>query len=218
MAISLTPDELARVEEAVRSAESATSGEIVPYVVSRSATYPLAIWKGGGLGASVVAIGVLIFAWLYEGWGFAWLLTSWGAITATLAGAVSASVVVRLVPAAQRLMVGRSELEAAVHQRATLAFVEEEVFSTRDRTGILLFVSLFERRIEVVGDSGINEAVEPEDWARIVGMLRNEIRRGRLADGLIEAVAQCGQLLTRKGLAIAPDDQDELDNRLRMGE
>ena len=40
---------------------------------------------------------------------------------------------------------------------AMAAFVEEEVFSTRDRTGILLFLSLFEHRVVVLGDSGINQ-------------------------------------------------------------
>ena len=95
-------------------------------------------------------------------------------------------------------------------------FVEEEVFDTRDRTGILLFVSLFEHRIEVVGDSGINDKVEPAEWVEVVDLVRAGIRRQSLADGLVQAVERCGDLLHRRGVEVRPDDTDELADDVRV--
>jgi putative membrane protein len=94
--------------------------------------------------------------------------------------------------------------------------VDEEVFDTRDRTGILLFVSLFEHRIEVVGDAGINAKVEPEEWAEVVDQIRRGVRSGDLAGGMVEAIGTCGALLHRSGVALRPDDTDELSDGIRV--
>ena len=81
---------------------------------------------------------------------------------------------------------GSGLIEETVHRRAAQAS-HEEVFATRDRTGILLFVSLFEHRIEVVGDKGINDKVQQEEWGEVVDLLRAGVRRGDLAGGLVAA-------------------------------
>ncbi|PSQ68554.1 MAG: hypothetical protein BRD26_08095, partial [Bacteroidetes bacterium QH_1_64_81] len=94
-------------------------------------------------------------------------------------------------------------------------FVEEEVFDTRDRTGILLFVSLREHRIEVVGDTGINQQVEADDWAEVVTRIRRGIQNDNLTEGLVEAIERCGRLLEEKGVDIRPDDENELTDTVR---
>jgi putative membrane protein len=118
----------------------------------------------------------------------------------------------------QRLLAGNDLLDETVHRRALQSFVEEEVFATRDRTGILLFVSLQEHRIEVLGDTGINERVEPDDWAEIVARIRKGIRNNNLTEGLVEAIGMCGRLLERKGVGIRRDDENELSNTVRTPE
>ena len=96
------------------------------------------------------------------------------------------------------------------------AFVEEEVFLTRDRTGILLFISLFEHRIEVLGDAGINRHVTADEWTDVVLRIREGIRGGHLADGLVEAIGMCGHLLDRGGIEVRPDDENELPDGVRI--
>jgi putative membrane protein len=103
-----------------------------------------------------------------------------------------------------------------VHHRAMRAFVEEEVFKTVDRTGILLFVSMLEHRIEVIGDEGINRKVTVEDWAGVVAEIRKGILEGRLADGIVRAIDLCGGLLDRKGVDIQPGDTNELSDDIRF--
>lgn len=205
-----------RIREAIARAEERTSGEIVPVVVPMSDSYEVAIWKGGAL-AAIVALGIamLIFHF-YQGWGFAWLHTGWGTAFLTLAAGVSGGLAGAFIQPLKRLLSGADDMTRAVHRRAMKAFVDEEVFATRDRTGILIFISLLEHRIEVLGDSGINEIVSPDEWVEVVEQIRTGIRRGNVAEGLITAIDTCGRLLEKSGVEIREDDADELSNELRI--
>jgi putative membrane protein len=105
-----------------------------------------------------------------------------------------------------------------VSQRAAEAFIAEEVFQTRDRTGILLFFSLLEHRVLVVGDSGINAKVEKQDWDDVVTTVIEGMKAGTPAEGLIKAIGMCGELLQRQGVRRRADDSDELSDGLRMSD
>ena len=212
----LTEEEQERIRQAVAEAEGRTSGEIVPYLVPQSGSYGVAVWRG----ASVAAVAALLIALLvfqfYTGWGLGWLHTGWGvALVALVAGTLGALASAYVSPL-RRLLVGQDALADQVHDRAMRAFVEEEVFLTRDRTGILLFISLFEHRIEVLGDAGINQHVTPDEWTDVVLRIREGIKGGHLADGLVEAIGMCGRLLDRGGIEVRPDDENELPNPIRI--
>lgn len=212
----LTSDDKRRIEVAVRDAESRTSGEIVPFIIANCGRHELAVWRGAMalvILASVVIVSIFRF---YDGWGLAWLHTGWGATLVLLGAALLGGAIVELAPPLKRLLAGGRYLDRRVHQRALQAFVEEEVFETRARTGILLFVALFEHRIEVLGDSGINEKVSEDEWAEIVLRLRHSLRDGRLADGLVDAIAMCGDLLERSGVGIHHDAPNEISDSVRL--
>lgn len=211
-----TDAEHERIRQAVAAAETRTAGEIVPYVVRRSGTYQVAVWRAAAIAAVVAAILALGVAWAYDGWGLGWLYSAWAmALVMTVAGSLGA-VAASLSDALRRALAGADRLDERVHRRAAVAFVDEEVFDTRDRTGILLFVSLFEHRIEVVGDSGINAKVEQDEWAGVVELIRDGILHGDLAGGLCAAIERCGDLLHRRGVALRPDDVDELADDVRV--
>ncbi|WP_412067740.1 TPM domain-containing protein [Rubrivirga sp. IMCC43871] len=203
------------IRVAVAEAETRTSGEIVPYVVRQSGDYPVAVWRAASVVALGAGVAALAVAWLYDGWGLGWLYSAWAlALVMTLGGVAGAAAT--LAGPVRRLFAGADELDTTVHRRSAVAFIEEEVFDTRDRTGILLFVSLFEHRIEVVGDAGINARVEQEEWVEIVDRIRDGIRERSLAAGLVAAVARCGDLLERRGVALREDDTDELSDDVRV--
>jgi putative membrane protein len=204
-----------RIREAVQRAEERTAGEIVPVVVPRSASYEVVTWRGATIAALLALIAAMLTLQFYDGWGLAWLYTPWGVVLTALASGTVGAVLATYVPPLQRLLAGGDLLDETVHRRALQSFVEEEVFDTRDRTGILLFVSLREHRIEVLGDTGINEQVEPDDWAEVVARIRRGIRNDNLTEGLVEAIAMCGRLLERRGVGIRPDDENELSNTVR---
>jgi putative membrane protein len=203
-----------RIEAAVKEAELRTSGEIVPYVVERCDDYEEAEWRGTLLLslAGFVAVTV-VRAGFNE-----WLPVDVTGITlVTLGCALAGFSLVRFIPAVKRRLAGRGLLHRRVSQRAAEAFLAEEVFATRERTGILLFASMLERTAIVMGDSGINARVRPEDWQDIVRLLTSEISRGRPADGFVAAIGASGTLLEREGVARRADDRDELSDSLRTG-
>ncbi|MEF8815176.1 MAG: hypothetical protein V5A58_00140 [Salinibacter sp.] len=204
-----------QIRDAVERAEERTAGEIVPVVVPRSSDYEVAVWRGTGAAVLLVLTAVLLTLQFYDGWGLGWLFAPWGVALSVLAAGTVGGLLARYVYPLQRLLAGADRLDATVHRRAMQAFVEEEVFATRDRTGILLFVSLREHRIEVLGDAGINQRVDPEDWAEVVARIRRGIRNDNLSEGLVEAVEMCGRLLQQKGIDIRPDDENELTDGVR---
>jgi putative membrane protein len=207
--------DLEAVRAAVREAERGTSGEIVPYVVPASDGYAGAVWKGTALGA---LLGPLLALAAYRLGGF-WgdHISFWIALPAA-SGAAAGCLLAAFVPAVKRRLAGSEVIEARVRQRAALAFLGEEVFRTRERTGILLFVSLFERRVVVLGDSGINRQVAASHWEGIVATVVDGIRGGRPGAALAAGIRQCGELLARFGVAIRPDDSNELSDDLRRGD
>lgn len=207
--------DLERVREAVQRAEERTAGEIVPVVVPQSDAYEIATWRGAVFGGLLALVGVLLVLQFYSGWGLGWLYTPWGVALVVLCAGVLGGGLVRGVPPLRRVAAGGDLLDETVHRRALQAFVEEEVFDTRDRTGILIFVSLLEHRVEVLGDAGINQHVDPEDWGTIVDRIREGIRHDQFTEGLEEAVEMCGRLLERRGVEVQPDDENELSNTVR---
>ena len=210
-----TDSERERIAAAVAAAETQTAGEIVPYVVARSGRYEVAVWKAAAFGALGAGALLLAFAFAYDGGGNGWLYTGWAVALTMASGGVIGALLTLLDPV-RRAMAGVPRMAERVHRRATLAFVAEEVFDTRDRTGILLFVSLFEHRIEVLGDAGINAKVDAEDWVEVVDLVRAGITGGDLAGGLVSGIEKCGELLHRRGVEIRPDDTDELPDGVRV--
>jgi putative membrane protein len=203
--------DLDAIQAAVREAEGRTSGEIVPYVVERSDEYPTTAWKGAALGALLgPMVALAIHRWT-DVWG--WPLGLWIALPAPLGGAIG--YLLALIDSVRRWMAGEHTLDARARRRAAVAFLDQEVFRTRDRTGILLFVSLFERRVVLLADSGIHQKVEEGAWEAITSKLAQGIRGGRPAPALIEAVRGCGELLERHGVERRAEDTDELSNELR---
>jgi putative membrane protein len=200
------------IRATVREAESRTSGEIVPFVVDRSDEYASAAWKGAALGALLAPLVALaIYRWTHV-WGIP--LAYWIALPALIGGA-AAYLVAAFLPPLRRWLAGEHVLEAQVRRRAAAAFLDQEVFHTENRTGILLFVSLFERRVVLLADSGIHQKVEEGQWESITRRLAAEIRHGRPGPALVEAIRACGDVLARHHVEIQANDRDELSNELR---
>jgi putative membrane protein len=84
---------------------------------------------------------------------------------------------------------------------------------TRGRTGILLFVSIAERYVEILADRGIDEKVPPGTWKEIVAAFTRQVREGKIADGFVGALTACGALLVSR-FPRAADDQNELPDVL----
>ncbi|MCB1174803.1 MAG: hypothetical protein KDK39_14630 [Leptospiraceae bacterium] len=203
-----------QIKNAVAEAEKSTSGEIVPYYVERSDDYQEGIWRGAIL-TTLLGIGLAATQSNYFG---AWQSLGLFEILALIGLSMLVGVGLSFIPFFRRLFAGSDLISRRTAARALEAFVSEEVFDTRDRTGILLFMSGYERRVHVIGDSGINSKVEQSDWDEVVSLIRQGMQSGTPAAGLVKAIQKCGQLLERKGVEIKADDTNELADGLRIGE
>jgi putative membrane protein len=199
------------IRAATTAAERNTAGEILVYVVERCDPYPELAWKaaliGGGIGAMCAALG----AWWFGGWGAADHL---GILIGLQVGLVLGWVASHFEPLARRL-IGEASLESRVAGRAAEAFLEEQVFATRERTGVLIFVALFEHRVRILADRGIDARVDESAWAAISDEVAAGLRHGRPAEALIAAVQRCADLLVEHGMS-PKDSKNELSNEPRF--
>lgn len=204
-----------RIADAIEKAERATSAEIVPYVVIQSNVYPAARWRGGVLAALVVVAGVTVLRGMSLP-TLAPLLSDGIALLVTLGVGLLAAMAAGTFPPLLRALTPAEEQDRAVSRRALQAFVDEELFDTQDRTGILLFVSLTEHRIKVLADRGIDEKVDDTAWTDVIDHIRQGIEADRLTQGLVNGIERCGSILDEHGLEARPHNEDELENRLRQ--
>jgi len=212
MPTGFNASDLEAVRRAVAAAEAESAGEIVPYVVAASDPYPGAAWKGATFGALLAAL----LAWAVVRWGDFWGgQLFWVALPAA-AGAALGFLAVHLLAPLRRRLAGAELIDLRTRRRAAAAFVEQEVFATADRVGILLFLSLFERRVVVLADSGIHARVGEGEWDAIVARMVAGIRRGETEAALVAGVRECGDLLARHGLPRRPGHGNELADDLRQ--
>lgn len=191
-----------RIEAAVQAAESRTSGEIVPMLVDESYDYPRAEIIGSGFFSLATAV--------FASWAFG-DSSVWIFLPIFLLLYFPFKCLIRNLPELKRRIIHPTEISAEVEEKALLSFIERGLHHTRDKTGILILISLFEHRVFVLADQGINDRVPKETWDEIVRMVTDGIRRGQTADALCTAVTRCGQLLERH-FPVKKDDTDELPN------
>jgi putative membrane protein len=109
-------------------------------------------------------------------------------------------------------LVPRAVRRARAHRAALEQFVLRRVAHTRNRSGVLIFVSLAERYARIVADDGVAEKVHTAEWQAAIDALIGHMRDGRIADGLVAAIERCGAVLAAH---VPPDGSaDALPNRL----
>jgi len=218
-----TPEDRAAIAKAVGEAEGRTAGEIVPVVAWSSDRYDRAE-DTFGLWLAMVA---LAGCWLaFQGvrlreqegeWVSHWelavdLLPALGIL---VAGWVVGIRLARRFPALKRLAAHRNEMRLRVEQRAAMSFDLFRVGATREATGIVLYVSLFERMVCVRADPRVSEKVDPSEWKAICERMIQALGQGKHREAFVGAIAKCGEVLA-KHYPVRPDDTNELSNDLRI--
>ena len=173
-----------RISAAITAAERKTSGEIVAVVADQSSRYQHIPFMWAALLALIIPWPFIHFTWMPVQMIF---LIQLLVFLGLLALAWHPRVRISLVP--------KSILNANTRRRASEQFLAQNLHTTEGRTGVLLFVSLAEKRVEIIADSGIDALVPKGTWQKIVDQLTTEIGAGRAVDGFEHAIKQIGDQL-----------------------
>jgi putative membrane protein len=187
----------------VAKVETGTAGELVTVVLKRSASYA-AYRIGWAAGIAVLcAAGVHL------------VLPALPSMELLGAEALVFAVVYGLLGYAPlfRLLVPRYEKRQAASDQAKRLFLTLGVLETRDRSGVLILLSEFERRVEILGDRGIHEHLGAKAWQALVSGLVSSIRGGHAAEGLRTVIETLGRELSAK-FPPRDDDTNELPNHV----
>ena len=190
------------ISDAVKKLETTTSGELVPVIAHSSARY---------------FVYVLFYAAI-----FSYLITFFVAysfnISILLLPLIGLLIFILIIPilrlkAIKYFLISKRHRELAVREFAKKIFFQKNLHKTRDKTGVLIFISLFERQVLILGDEGINSKIAQEDWENIVHIIKTGIRSKQTIDGLKNGILACKGHL-EKFFPIKSDDTNELSNEL----
>lgn len=98
-------------------------------------------------------------------------------------------------------------------QRAIQWFSDLRVWDTEENSGIVLYLLLTERKIEILADRGIDKLVPQANWDNICAQLQTKLSADQINDGLQQALQQLGDLLRQHyPLQVSDNNPDELSN------
>ncbi len=112
----------------------------------------------------------------------------------------------------------KAPIRQVTRQRAVTIFGKLRVWDTAHNNGVLIYLLLAERAIEVVADRGLNERVDPAIWQAMVSRMSAAFKGGQFAQGLTTALDEVSDLLLRHfPLAPGEANPNELPDAPALG-
>ncbi len=176
-----------RIGAAIKRAEQGTRAELVAAIARRA--------DGYRSNALVAALAAALIAGLAV-----WAVLPWPSPTEMLAAELAAFAIVYALAAFTPLgtfLVPASRKRRMAARLAQLVFLNRGLASTEEHCGVLFFVSRAERYVEIIADRGIDQAVEPGAWQRIVDAFTASVKRGEVEHGFLGTIEALGALLAR---------------------
>ena len=218
--INFNKEDNEKLKTVVQEAESKTSGEIAVALIKESdnyAVYELLF----ALFCGFVYFFVMMFfvngienllKSIFWGYNVSYLLMFYGL---SIFIVISTVYFLSNISFIDRLIIPKSVMKQKVNERAIRQFMESGVYNTKDRTGILIFISQLEHRVELLADKGINEKISQEKWDLILNHIIEGITSGDIVKNLSESISDCGKLLA-ENFPIQPDDINELKDDIEI--
>jgi len=187
--------------------------QIVLAVVRRSDSYAEIPWKAFAIGTAISGLLLFILNLVQPFWYSTTLVLY--SIAATLALGAFLSLLVILIPGCARGFLSAHRAEEEVKQFAESVFLLHELFATRNRTGVLLFVSLFERKVYLLPDKGIKNRFDANGMKHVIGSMIPLLRRNKLTEAFGAGLDHLSAILeSRGGQNAFNDHDDELSNEI----
>ncbi len=179
-------DEAARIEAALRAAQSRTSGEIVFVLARASSNYEIMPFVWSALLALIAP----------------WPLLQLTEISAERIYLVQLTVflvalVILTLPALRLALTPARVRRANAHRAALEQFALRGLARGGARSGVLLYVSSAERFARIIADEAAAKAIPQKDWQALIDQLLIDMKSGATAEALIGAATRCGDLLAQ---------------------
>jgi putative membrane protein len=207
----LSDHDRSRLDQQIAEVEKRTKTQIVLAVVKRSDAYAELPWKAFALGAALAGLLVFILDLRLSEWSTETMASV--AAVVTLAGGATFALLTVLVPAFARRFLSLHRAETETHQYAESLFLDRELFATHGRTGVLVLVSLFERRVVLLPDKGLADRLTGDDMEEIIAAMTALLRRNHLSRALEAGLAQLSQTLQMTAPG-RPEGENELSNEV----
>ncbi|MDB5594316.1 MAG: hypothetical protein JWM36_1277 [Hyphomicrobiales bacterium] len=176
----------ARISDAIRVAETRTSGEIVCVFARSSSDYSHVPVLWGAVGALAAPWPLMALTDLSVQRIFLAQIAVFVALTLLLS-----------LPALRMMLVPRSVRRARAHRAAVEQFFTRGLSRTKERNGILIYVSLAEHYARIVADEGIAAKAQQAEWQQAIDTLVTHAREDRVADGFIAAMNICAEVMAQ---------------------
>lgn len=211
-----TDQERESIRAAIQRAEERTSGEIVPVLASASDDYDRACFLSGILFSLLFTVAFSCLWILLPGmFGGSVIITAVVFLAVQLAGLLVGFYAALTFDGLRRAFIPHHILTRRVGRAAHQAFLQFQITHTENATGILIYVSLFEHTVVVLADRSINQKHDQQTWDEIRDMLIQGLKNNQGAQGFIDAIERCGEILA-EDFPIAAGDKNELSNELRL--
>ena len=102
-------------------------------------------------------------------------------------------------------------------KRAIVIFEELKMYNTAQKNGILIYLSLNDHKLAIIGDSGINAVVPDDFWDNERDLMISFFKKGQFTEGLIEGIRMVGDQL-KSAFPYLENDTNELSNEVSFGE
>lgn len=213
-------DELTRVQNAIEEAEAGTTAEIIPVIAESSARYDRAedcvgiLFAAAAIATVYVTLPVFSTANATGSWAGVSPMSKAAILVATLfVSFILGSWIATRFPTLSLLFVSKRQMRREVKRRAQNFFHTSGLRRTKDATGVLLYVSLFEQRAEVLADDNAMKALSQDQLSTICETLVQGFKEDQGVDGMVEAIKRLGNDLAET-LPSTGDDENELPNGL----
>ena len=216
-----TKEQIDSIEAAIGEVEKTTSAEVVPVIASASGRYDRAEDLFAFL-FSLLALGIA-WPWILD---FAPTTDAWGdtqsyglQLTIVLVSlAVGFFIGIALAshfPVLRSPLIPKSEIQEDVERSAREMFQRLKIRGTENATGILIYVSLYEHMVHVVGDDTINAKLTQDDWQALCDTIIDGFKNGKPEEGMRNGILRCGEMLAQH-FPIQAGDTNELSNTLHL--
>ena len=196
----LTEQDRTNISTRVGELEARTEAQVVAAIVGKSDSYPEAPWKAFALGATTAALACVIWQLLAaRGWSADTPET--GHVLVILGGGALLALLTMLHAPFARLFVDRIRRDVEATQFAQALFFRRGLDRTRSRVGILLLVSLFERKVVILADAGFDGRIDARDWEGLTRRITLLLRHSTPAIALRAGLDAMEAMLLERGFA-----------------